>query len=486
MRPNLSRSFAVRRDNTEAGVVAIVVALAAVLLFVFGAFAVDLGAAYAERRSDQNSADASALAGANALPDMLPSGSKDDAIRDAAAYAEANLPAPPEGWDAAWASCEDPGHLAYTNSTFGQCVSVSSFDTRVRVVIPVRNVPTALAGVIGIGSISVSAWAEAQIEFAYSAGVLPFALPSSRANDTEVCLKTGPNGHAPAMPPCDGSSEGNFGPLDFSWFGNAAAGTLTQCEGPDTAQLTINTILGVDHSLSLYTGVVRDDRTACNAGADPGDRPNQAFSQTGFGSALDPGLVSGANLYSRHLNGRLANTPFETVTIRTSAPPLDNRPLWKFIDPALSFGTLAPGGCDPAGITNKTQMKGCLDAYNAFTCPGPCAPLFSYDSDSDGVPDIEQSPRFAYVPQVSAWTLGGGNTAYQFIEFRPVFLQTMFFGCNASTCVKTWDPGEPAGSTTNRDVQAMTSFLLPNGSLPHSTTSNAPGTRGTPSVVLYR
>ncbi len=281
------------KHQREGGAVAIVVALTAALLFVFGAFAVDLGAAYSERRVDQTSADAAALGGANALPDM--GGSTNNALRDAGAFVEANLAPPESGWKAAWDACTDVKHLAITGSTYGPCVSVSSYGTRVRVVIPTREVKTTLARAMGIETISVSAFAEAQIEFMYSAGVLPFGLPAARANDTEVCLKTGPNGFAPAIAPCAGSNEGNFGPLDFSFFGNAAAGTLTACTGPDSIQLIVNTILGVDHPLSVYTGTVRDDTVACKAGADPGDRPNQAYSQTGFGSTLDTGLVSGTN-----------------------------------------------------------------------------------------------------------------------------------------------------------------------------------------------
>jgi len=402
------------------------------------------------------------------------------------AYVEVNLPKPPEGWDDAWANCVDPEHLAYTDTTHGQCVSVSSYGTRIRVVIPERKVPTTLAAAIGIGSISVSAFAVAQIEFGFSAGVLPFALPSSRAGDTEVCLKTGANGHAPAMPPCNGSSEGNFGPLDFSWFGNAAAGTLTECNGPDSHQLIVNTIMGVDHPLSVYTGTVRDDRTACNAGADHGDRPNQVFSQTGFGSALDPGLVSGTTLNGRTLNGRLANTPFETVAVRNGRPELDNRPLWGYIDPDLSFGDTAPTSCDPSTITTRVQMAHCLDDFESGACPSTCSALFSRDSNNNDVFDLVESPRFAYVPRVTALILDGGSTPYQFAEFVPVFIQTLFFGCNASSCSLTWNPGEALASTTNRDVQALTSFMLPPASLPAEMLEIAPGSRGTPSVVLYR
>lgn len=470
----------------ESGAVAIVVAISAVLLFVFGAMAVDIGAAYAERRAAQNSADAAALGGANALPDM--GGTTADAMRDAAAYVEVNLPQPEGGWDAAWSACEDADHLAIVSDLHGQCVSVSSFGTRIRVVIPARVVHTALAGVIGISEMRISAFAVAQVEFGYSAGVLPFGLPSSRADDTEVCLKTGPNGHAPATAPCDGSNEGNFGALDFSWFGNAAAGTLTQCDGPDIDQLVVNTILGVDHPLSVFTGTVRDDRVACNAGADPGDRPNQTYSQTGMGSALDPGLVSGTSkLPGRTLKGRLANTPFVAVQVRNGRPPLDDRPLWSYIDPGLPFGSGAPASCDPDGITDRGAMTTCLDDYRAGTgCPGGCPPLFTVDDDGDGVPDLQQTPRFGYVPQLAAAYMDTGNTAHQFVAFRPVFIQTLFFGCNASTCNLVWNPGEPLTNTTNRDVQAMTSFLLPAGSLPATITDNAPGTRGTPSVVLYR
>jgi hypothetical protein len=348
-------------------------------------------------------------------------------------------------------------------------------------------VTTAFAGIMGIGQIHVSASAEAQIEFGYSAGLVPYGLPASRATDTEVCLKTGPNGFAPAVPPCQGPSEGNFGPLDFSFFGNAAAGTLTACDGPDTTQMIVNTILGVDHPLTVYTGTVRDDRAACTAGADPGDRPNQAYSQTGFGSSLDTGLVSGTTYMDRVLKGRLANTPFETLVVRNGRPPLDNRPLWSYIDPNLPFGTAVPTSCNPANITDRELMALCLDDYKAGVgCAAACQPLFTVDRDFDGLADLQQTPRFAYVPQLLANVMDTGNTAHQFTAFRPVFIQTLYFGCNASSCNVTWNPGEPLSARTNRDVQALTTFLLPASALPQTILENEPGTRGTPQVVLHR
>jgi hypothetical protein len=213
-----------RREDS--GAVAIVVAISATLLFVFGAMAVDIGAAYSERRADQNSADSAALGGASALPDM--GGSVSDAMRDAVAFVEVNLPAPEEGWNAAWAACQDPDHLAEVSGTYGECVSVSAYGSRIRVVIPTRLVPTGLAAAIGVNEIAVSAFAEAQIEYTAGADVIPFAMPNG-SDGPELCIRaaTPPK----SFDPCAGPRTGTSGRLTSRTLGTRRWGRLSSVTG---------------------------------------------------------------------------------------------------------------------------------------------------------------------------------------------------------------------------------------------------------------
>lgn len=497
---------------------AIVVAISSVLLFVFGAMAVDIGAAYAERRADQNSADAAALGGANALPDM--GGSTSDAMRDAAAYVEVNLPKPDEGWDAAWAACRDDDHLALVDGQYGQCVSVSSFGTRIRVVIPERAVPTVLAGVIGISEIRVSAFAEAQIEYSFSANVLPFGIPPSAATASEACLRTATNGHQTELAvPCDGSDQGNFGTLDFTHFGNAALGTLESCgREQQIDRLNRNVILGVDHALStLGARSPLSDAQACSDGADHGSRPNGTETRTGAPS-LQAALISGVSndkLVNRTLVGRLAqavavaNWPVDAV--QAEAPVLDNKPLWELIDPAAATSS-GIAACQPVTIASSPTLAGSLDTGAARkaamrrcleAAASASEPLFTVDADADGIPDLAESRRFAYVPvmdqefdrDLTKQAVTGTKTVY-FVRFAPVYLESVVWtGCQGKDYVFRPDgvdnlvrDGVPWSGTVSKTCKAdaLTALMLPEAMLPQWINDNAPGTRGTPSVVLHR
>jgi Flp pilus assembly protein TadG len=501
------------RRLREDGAVAVIVAIGATVLFMFGAFAVDLGAAYNERRGAQNSADAAALGGANALPDF--GGSAADGIRDARSYLEANLTAPPEGWSVAWEDCVDSQTLAVTTATGGQCISVSQYGTRIRVVVPTRHVPTSLAAAMGISTIGVSAFAEAQIEYSFSANVLPFGIPPSAGAAGEVCLKTGAKGTAVLTETCDGSDQGNFGTLDFTHFGAASTGTVTQCVGQTTDRLTRNVILGVDHPLSSIdsrSGLLAD-LPACQQGADHGSRPNGAQTQTGgpdIQQSLIDGVTNDKNVH-RDLTGRLAQ--FVSVagwpmdSVQASHPSLDNQPLWNLID-ASAAASAGLSTCDPTNIAStsvgtdtaagrRAAMEDCLKAARSSTTA-----IFTVDSDRDGIPDISESHRFAFVPVVNrefARDLSGGITGTEtvyFVQFVPVYLESVLWSqCQGHDYIFRPDPvdnltrdGAPTAGSVSKTCKAdaLTALVLPPSSLPPWVIENGPGTEGTPQVVLNR
>ena len=101
-------------QRSDHGAVAVVTAIMAVMLFVIAALVVDLGIARDSRRQAQNTADAAALAAANALygttaPRLNQPGDFAAAIDAAKAYAAENYGTT----DAEWSSCVAADPLGY-------------------------------------------------------------------------------------------------------------------------------------------------------------------------------------------------------------------------------------------------------------------------------------------------------------------------------------------------------------------------------------
>jgi len=150
-----------RSDDREAGVVAIIVAVFAVVMFGFASLVVDMGIAREARRQAQNAADASALAAVGAL---YPSGSNTPDFAAASArvkqYAADNFGTT----DAEWAACSTTNRLAYSPAT--TCISYDSATDprRVRVVVPGKHVPSAFGAVFGYKGIYVNALADATLD----------------------------------------------------------------------------------------------------------------------------------------------------------------------------------------------------------------------------------------------------------------------------------------------------------------------------------
>ncbi|MFL6106223.1 MAG: pilus assembly protein TadG-related protein [Marmoricola sp.] len=176
MRSKLAR----RRD--ESGAIAVVFAISALILFVIAGLVVDLGLARDTRRDSQNAADASALAAANVL--FPTSGSctagaatppcYTDAINAAQSFAAANY----DVSSTEWASCTDPNHyyvpagstpcISFTDSSL--ITTLPSVPSKIRVIIPVRNVKTTFGTLAGISTVPVRSFARASLA---STGTLP-------------------------------------------------------------------------------------------------------------------------------------------------------------------------------------------------------------------------------------------------------------------------------------------------------------------------
>jgi hypothetical protein len=458
------------RDD-ESGTSLLLIALSLVVLLGFAAVAIDGAAAWSLKRQDQSAADTGAIAGA-----LFTAGkTKAQAISDATdeivriTYNTVDPQMTLAQWRTEWDSCVDPSKpVIFTDTGTSDCISFTSNLSKVRVYTPEIPWETTFAKVIGFDEVITRAFAEVDTEQADSGGVMPFALPGNAANTQEICLKTGPQ---PDVAPCDGPATGNFGFADFSKFGDPPAGISSVCQGGND-RLEDNIALGIDHILStapVYPPVASDDvfedRDACNDG-NINAQPWNFDTQTGnVAQALDDGLV---DVTGNGVPGRLTRTPPYPNQESVRGHLLDDIKLSRYL--------VADGICGgPVGAASHDQMITCLEGYSG--------------SSQWFHEDIAQSPRFGWVPLVHEMNLGPGGATVTIKEFRPVYIQTTFWGCNAGGCDLEWDPDPTttaASGPANKRVEAATAIQIPLSALPKSLQDAAPGTPGQVSYLLSR
>lgn len=342
------------RGHGDQGVAAVFFALVLVVLMLFAAFAVDFGMLYNARRLDQNAADAAALAAAQEV-----SSSTSAMFTQVDQVASATLGVGTSTVD--WTACSlgDPDAVDLPISVSGttyNCITTDGVG-RVQVKLPTEQLNTTFSRVVGRDTLDHTAFAIAGLESVGFGDVLPFGIPSS-SNDSYECIKSGSGGHS--EPPCNGAQEGNFGTLDFSFFGDPARGTVEQCSGNENGRIENNIAVGIDHDLMKYVGdprgQVRDDlecggteRLPNSMKGETGNRPSALGPGIYFGSTYSDGgparlKRSDANLFDG------ASAPKEIIGTHA----LDDNPLWEFIAPidANGNGTVdVPPSCQKAIFT---------------------------------------------------------------------------------------------------------------------------------------
>lgn len=446
-----------KSQDADRGAVAILVAASLVMLMGFAAMTVDVGAAFSERRQDQSAADMAAMVALQfARGNPNPVGAADNGALEAIAVANSSLDnASLADWDA----CTDSAPLSVV-STVSDCVSFSSNLQTARVRIPTIDVATTFGATMGVDSIATSADAEAQADLGRSGILLPFGLPGGSSGNTEVCLRT--NSNTPE--PCDGPDAGNFGTLDFVIYGNPTIGTQPACNPNPQHALEANMVAGIDHPISTVDGEVRTDRDYCGVF---NGRPNHVEGQTGIGSALYSGMVSGSSHYLDGFHpGRLARGS-NRIPVDSNSPNLDDTPLWTFIDGS----TDKPSSCE--GVADTAEMATCIEDWKS----GPQdQPLFRLD--------IENAIRFGAVPQLTATDWGSGTQLYGIADIVPVYIQATFWKCTGSgDCEIIHYPGDSTASEGLGDsvnganrLNGVSAFLLDLDMLPEPLRSNFPTT----------
>jgi hypothetical protein len=462
----------------------LVVAVAMVAMVVFVAFAVDVGMLYNERRQDQAAADAAALGGAISLAAGVTA-----ATEAAAAVARSDLDTTytDTQWKALWAACQDPGHLRFTGKVLGQSTQCLSVSTRgeLRVRLPDQVVETAFARVVGIETVTTNALAVAGAR-AGGGGLLPFAILVTAVDGNQLCLRTATNGQA--VPPCTGSSSGNFGALEVPQYGNDQMGTQNiPCNINKSDQLAVNIAVGIDHLVLPWQGTDVLDSCTKPFG------PTMLNTFQGISNGLFEGLIEGVTVAGTTFPGRMTtgSNPKRTLREGSTNWNVDDRPLWEYIPTGKGAGV--PASCRRetfaalAAASRTANLTTCLSDWRTT---GPRGVLFDLDADRDDVPDILGSARFGFAPQFVENSFPNGNGYLRVKNHRGVFLQGMWFGCNGNGCAVAYHPGEGTGVVTiphGKAIDQVSGFLLANGMLPESIIENgAGGSLGPYSISLTR
>lgn len=482
-----------KNDN---GASAVLIAFSMVVLLGFAALALDAtGLGFNERRQAQSAADVGSLAAVQfAVPEDIGNGTCTGSATDVAecnGATEAIEVANQTLDDSSLADWNDSSKCGtppagFTVTSVSDCVAFNSNLQRAWVRIPTIEKPTTIARAIGFDSVDTSADSIAGAGVEPPGGVLPFLLPGNAASNNYACLKGFAN---PDWGPCEDTPvSGNFGSADFYLYGDVNKEWTEKCNGDTNGRLVANIARGVDHPLSTHpTGsgsgtVERDNCPVFSA------EPNIVDSQTGIGSNLEQGLVWGGSDYSPSpYPGKIWDTGGTTVRNSGGANPstqINDEPLWNFLVDADDDTSLQGTACD------DETVKGTPPA----TRPAAMEDCLTYAKTNGKIVfnnDLASSIRFGWVPQIYEDTFSGNP--YYIELFRPVYLDTTWYGCNNNECDVMHTPGIPEDPETcpvepaetritcgipgqhNKNLQAITAWILDPSIVPDNAKTPSPG-----------
>ncbi|HVR79137.1 MAG TPA: pilus assembly protein TadG-related protein [Acidimicrobiia bacterium] len=479
-----------RLRGEDAGASALLIALSLVVLLTFAAVALDAaGMGFNERRQNQSAADVGALA---AVQFASPTAAGHPECSALSGISLSRCNGAVEARDVANATLDDASLAIWTDASrcatppagyttvpaVSACIAFNVNNQRAWVRIPTIDNPTSIGKAVGFNTVATTAEAIAGTSFDPPGGVLPFLLPGLGASSDYNCLKAGAN---PNFGPCeDLPTSGNFGSADFFLYGNLEKGWTQRCSGDENGRLVANIARGTDHPLSKYDPVIDNEVEESSNCPDIGAQPNTVNSQTGIGSNLEQGLLYGGSAYaSSPYPGALQASGAGSYTVRSAGGPkaaaiVDDIPLWDYLKTGIP-------GSDCSGVDTPPEMGICI--------------AWAKDNDEEiFTDDLASSPRFGWVPEL--WELDFTGNPYHIKDYRPVFLDTTWYGCTAGpdgcdimhtpglddsgACIA--DPPDtritcgtiPAGAW-NRNLEAVTAWVLEADIVPPNAKTPPPG-----------
>lgn len=480
--------------SPDRGATAVIVAATMVLLVGLAAVAIDLGAGFNERRLDQIAADAGSLAGAL---ESINGGSL--VTQKAAEFVAANLGSDVATMAPSWRSCVDPAAERNTqpNDNFvslaGQspwlggapvdpanwCMSFDPVKQLFRVRVPDQFTDTSFGRVLGVSSLTTGASAVSEIVTTGQGGILPFGLDNGPAGGEHACLSSAPNGLT--VDPCDGSTTGNFGTLKGRQFGNPFIGTDENCTASPVGQtLSQNIALGLDHVV-----VTDPDGVAANEVRDVCKNPlvDTLNTDTGFpNNGTEEGLVGPvpATSYGAPTPRLKAVGPYTSSIF--NGHQINDQPLWTYLVSGPDYGGTAtpsdpsddaPLLCDPTDFAGGPGIDydgdGTVDPRQSWQHMQRCLSDYAAGSFSTVIFSetlLQNTARFAYIPQFWESSLGNGNSWNHIRRFRAVYLNITVW--KKGTAYAFHAPGEACtGCNSNGwDLKQLTAYTFPDEALP--------------------
>lgn len=188
-----------RRRTGERGVSAIVFALMLTALLSVSAIAIDIGAAYTERRHNQNTVDAAVMSAA--VEAVLGGGAINNVVAEVRDKVDTTLGRPVTAEQ--WTSCKDPDQLHHNTIELKagnpiidpatECISFSATFDEVRVKLPTQEVAGVFGPALGFDTLKSSAAAIAGIRSPGGISAPPFVALSTATQGDFICLRTSDN-----------------------------------------------------------------------------------------------------------------------------------------------------------------------------------------------------------------------------------------------------------------------------------------------------
>ncbi len=485
------------RMESERGASAVIIAMSLLVLLGFAALAIDLSLGFNQRRQDQTAADIGVMAGAietlgpnTTIRDLILDFTKRNVIAD---YSAAE-------WQALWEACEDPERtdLNASGFSFQPIVAPAGWTTAtgkldcisfdgggfVRVNLPDLPFETTFGQLLGVAELEANADAIAKMGNRGGGGILPFGLLSTAGEGQHACLRDASGGHAEE--PCDGPDAGNFGALESPHYGTQPDGPSQNCNGsPKSDVIAVNIAYGIDHRvIPDPDGIVANEVRDTCSNMDNGLAPDTMNTFTGLSNGVQQGLATGP------VPGGIASPRLQqggNAKRNVYGSPLDDRPLWEYIDPSLSVSNSPsddlPSICErdsfdpfPTNPKQDWDLDGAMDEPNSWEHLSACLTQFVAGGHTASLflETLNESPRFGYVPQFWENTFGSGNSWRHVLRFKATWLQATWWRKGGTTTV--FHPGEPGTFTAggNWSLVQLSGILIPDDALPAALRGNPP------------
>ena len=298
--------------DPERGAVAVVVALLLTVFMIMAAFAIDIGNAYAQGRQISVAMDSAALSAAAKVGEAFPTGTSCtpgalSAIgAQGIAQTEANRINTENRKDG---QPEAVQSVSVTCTPDGNAIQVDVANT--------RGVPTFLAGIIGIDTVSPGNYAAARFQRSkVGAGLRPWAvcrqtLEAAEADQSSTFWTPMGNWSTKStVGICGSTAPGQWGGVDFDGGNNAAKDLVAWTRDGYPGSVTIpDPALPADPGISL-SGLPDAFRSLVNqvvylpaVNGISGSGNNAVFDAVGIGTVEFCGVVYNGNIYNTTLSG---------------------------------------------------------------------------------------------------------------------------------------------------------------------------------------